>query len=308
MSDKIIIFCDINDSVSTLREQYHACQLFKSNLKYANTLENNYCVSLGDIDLIQAIDLVKDTSRIIIQPNKQWSSIELLKTTVYFCKYLSHVMPVENLEFYSYLDFNYQDYKDEVSYTNKKLYLFGGSTVAGVGLINKDERFGKLLSSKLKLDLIDHSRPGAGLRRSFEQLLTCNPSSQDIIILDATSPDRLRLNNNKIINDVSLKDCSKHMVVSTTDDQLFYNQISYLNAFVKICNLLKVRMIFYNSQPEEPLLADYLLCYSKYPNWCLKTSIQINNPIDLGLDNIHPGPKTHAKMAEVLSEQLNRSL
>lgn len=308
MSDKIIIFCDTTDSVSTLREQYHACQLFKSNLKYANTFENNYCVSLGDIDLIQAIDLVKDASRIIIQPNKQWSSIELLKSTVYFCKYLSHIMPVENLEFYSYLDFNYQDHKDELSYTNKKLYLFGGSNVAGAGLINKDERFGKLLSSELKLDLIDHSKPGAGLRRSFEQLLTCNPSSQDIIILDATAPDKLRLNNNKIINDVPLKDCSKHMVLSTTDDQLFYNQISYLDAFVKICNLLKVRMVFYSQQPEEPLSADYLIHYSKYSNWCLKTSIQVGNPIDLGLDKIHPGPKTHAKMAELLSDHLNRSL
>jgi hypothetical protein len=300
--EKTIIFGDVSDDLIKFSEEYNASPIDQNKIDIAITDSLNYYTSIRYITTDQALALADSAQRIIIQPKENWTDLSLLKTTLYLCRNFSWIKPIKNLNFYANLDFTYNKIKEESD--SASLYLFGGSLVAGLGLNDTDLRFGVLLSKKRKLKLIDHSRPGTGLRRAFEQLLSCSPKPGDVIILDTVLPSRIRIcNKNKII-DLMLHECDKPTVLHHTDEQLFYNHVSYLDAFVKLANSMKTKFVFYSWQHDDNL-EDYYLHYSNHQSWCVKTTNLINKKIDI-LDNQHPGPKTHAQMAELLDLRIQQ--
>jgi len=301
---KTIIFGDCNNDLATFSKKFSAEFVDMSNVESAIVGNANYYVSIGDISVITAIELADSAERLIIQPKLQWSNVELLKTTVYVCNFFNHIKPVENLNFYSGLEFRYHDIVPDNS--NPSLYLFGASVTFGKGLKDRNSRMGVLLSKKRNLVLVDHSKPGSGLRRAFEQLISCNPKPDDLVVLSLNDSLRLRLIEDGRVVDSTLHLCSKEMILSTSEEQMFYNQISYLDAFVKHCRALKLKLVFYSDQEYGPTFLDCLLHYSKYPEWCLKTSHIVTQPVDLGTDMRHPGTVTHMAMCNYLDSHIAR--
>jgi hypothetical protein len=299
---KTVIFGDCHDDLTTLGNKFNANRVDMSNIESAINNNSNYYVSIADISVGTAIDLASSASRLIIQPKLQWTSVELMKSTVYVCNFFNHTTPVENLDFYSELKFQYHNVVPDDP--NPSLYLFGGSITFGKWLDDRNSRFGVLLSKKRNMVLVDHSKSGAGLRRSFEQLISCNPKPNDLVVLDLTDPLRLRLIEDGKIVDSTLHKCSKEMIMATSEEQLFYDQISYLDAFVKHCKALKLRLVFYSDQEYGPTFLDCFLHYSKHPEWCLKTSHIVTSPLDLCKDMLHPGPATHMAMCEYLDSHI----
>lgn len=300
--EKTIIFGDASDDLIKFSKEYNALPIDQNKIDIAVTDSLNYYTSIRYITIDQAVALADAAQRIIIQPKENWSDIKLLKTTIYLCRNFSCFKLIKNLNFYVNLDFTYNKIKEESDLTS--LYLFGGSLVAGLGLDDSDCRFGALLSKKRKLKLIDHSKPGTGLRRAFEQLLSCSPKPGDIIILDTVVPSRIRICNNNKISDLMLHECDKSTVLHYSDEQLFYNHVSYLDAFVKLANSMKTKLVFYSWQHDNNL-EDYYLHYSRHQSWCIKTTNLIRKNLDI-LDNQHPGPKTHALMAELLDLRIQQ--
>jgi hypothetical protein len=300
--EKTIIFGDTSYDLVEFSKDYNALSLDPNKIDIAVNDSLNYYTSIGDITIDQALALADSAQRIIIQLKQNWSDINLLKTTIYLCRSFSHIKLIENLDFYFNLDFTYNNTIEESD--TASLYLFGGSTVAGTGLDNPDSRFGVLISKKRNLKLIDHSTPDTSLRRAFEQLLSCSPKPGDVIILDTVIPTRIRIcNGNKVI-DTKLHNCDKPTVLHHTEEQLFYNHISYLDAFVKLANSMKTKFVFYSLQ-DITKLDDYYLHYSRHQGWCFKTTNLIKKLHD-SADNIHPGPKTHAQMAELLDLRIQQ--
>jgi len=300
--EKTIIFGDTSYDLVEFSEAYDASPLDQNKIDIAVNDSLNYYTSIGDITMDQALALADSAQRIIIQPKQNWSDINLLKTTIYLCRSFSHINSIENLDFYSNLDFTYTDTIEDTN--TASLYLFGGSTVAGTGLDTPDSRFGVLISKKRNLKLIDHSKPDTGLRRAFEQLVSCSPKPGDIIILDTVIPTRIRISNENKIIDTKLHNCDKSTVLHHSDEQLFYNHISYLDAFVKLADSMKTKFVFYSLQ-DITKLDDYYLHYSRHQGWCFKTTNLIKKLHD-SADTLHPGPGTHAQMAELLDLRIQQ--
>jgi len=304
VSDKTIIFGDTSDDLCDFNKDLHTQMINKSNLEIAKQDQRNYCISIGDVNIAQAVEVAQFFDRVIVQtkPVAYWTSIELLKTTIYVCRYLKHSVEVENLDYYKLDELIYQDAVPDCN--EPSLYLFGGSIVAGDHLKNRSDRFGELLSQKRNLKIVDHAKISTGLRRSFEQLISSNPKPNDVVILDTTIPTRLRIAKHNQVQDLLLHDCSRDIVMSFTDEQIFYNHVSYINAFVRYTRLLKVKFVFYSNQYYDPMHMDYMLNYSQHPEWCLKTSMAADVPVDFCKDNQHPGPIAHSIIAQLLNQKI----
>lgn len=300
---KTIIVGDITEDLAEFAKAYSTVHVDRNNIATALICDKNYHVSLGDLESTEFIDLLNTADQIIIQPKTKWSNQNLLLSTLYICRSYSHRVLVQNLDRFP-LTFSYVE-----TYPAKpgcNLWLFGGSLIEGRGLSYPDkESVGYHLGNMLGVDnIINTSQCGCGLRRSLEILVNSDVQSGDYVVLDTTTLGRLRLYQDGNVLDLHLSKCDKNLVLAVSEDQLFYDFVSSLDNFVKLCLLFKAKLVFFSWQPYTTKILDCYNHLSQYPNWSLLATQLLTAPPDIGNDQQHPGPVTHAKLAKVLYQHL----
>lgn len=227
-------------------------------------------------------------------------SSDTYKETVVLLNLLSQTKHVTN--FTADLPISFTDPKVNNRPNEPALWVFGCSHSHGVGLRLNEKRFGEIVASSTNLPLMLISKPGSSLSWSTRNLMAANIKPNDIVIWQLTTPHRVSQHNGTDTTEIMLAQSSNRCLVEVFDDnQVFFNHINLLNFGTRYLRSMGVKFIMISILPKlEKFFYDYLIEYSKYPEYCYTTDCCI----DLGIDQIHSGPLSHKALAQRLLDHI----
>ena len=289
----ILVIGDTSEQLATWTVNKFGSGQLADNSNYKLLDDKVYFTGLGDLTTDQIKTVALSASEVYFVDTLPWADQEAYLSTLVLCNHINHFVTVKNLNINQFRYINAVTCDRPVPV----LWAFGGSVVAGVGLDNPDsDSVATKLAGLLGVDLINCSEPGTGMRRSFECLIHSNIRRDDYVLLDVAPLGRLRFNVDNKVQDVLQKNLDKLTLLSITDDQLFYDYVSYLDAFVKFCQVAGVKLIFYGIAPQDSLFHKCKLHFSQYKEFMLGGFPDI----DIGTDGFHPGVKSHKIMSDNL--------
>lgn len=177
------------------------------------------------------------------------------------------------------------------------LWVFGCSHSYGVGLLPHEKTYGALLAERLNMPLRNISRQGTSTHFSLRHLVNANIYEDDIIVWQLTTAERFSyMKHNHIVEIILPLKSDKKFIDFFTDEQLYFQQMSFLNIGVSYLRAKKVKFVITSIMSpfmsSDKLINDYV----KYPEYCYNPDFQI----DKGTDNLHAGPVSHQNISNSL--------
>jgi hypothetical protein len=110
----------------------------------------------------------------------------------------------------------------------------------------------------------------------------------DVVIWRLTTPHRVSQYNGVETTEIMLARSTDRCLLEVFDDhQVFFNHINLLNFGVQYLRGTGVKFVIVSILPIlENFFYEYLVEYSKYPEYCYTPGCQL----DLGTDQVHVGP------------------
>lgn len=192
----------------------------------------------------------------------------------------------------------------------KCLWTAGCSFTAGVG-VDRDQRWGTLLSEKLGIPELCLAMPGASITYSANTILQSDIKPNDLVVWGLTNTNRVEL-----AKDWSMWATTSNNYTRLPRDLQYYN----LDYFESTTNILKSRdsilqVINFCSKIKAKLVLANVLdiswistLFNNYENFIDLTTEHssvvegILTHIDYGSDNCHPGPLQHQYYAQKLHD------
>jgi hypothetical protein len=169
------------------------------------------------------------------------------------------------------------------------LWIFGCSLSAGVG-VEKCEVYSSKLGDTLRLPVTNVVKAGSSTRWSLRQLLHSDLQPDDVVVWQLTTVERSTVKHvDTWPEEVMLKNQSREIILSTTDEQLWFDQISLLDYGVQYLRAKRIRFYIVSFDSKSTVLDQCLEQYTRYPEYCYASNWQV----DLGNDQFHPGSKSH---------------
>lgn len=261
---------------------------------------NEYHTSLGDMSSADIIKISNNFPTINFVDRKFNRSSDIYKETVILLNSLSWSKNVTN--FTINLPISFADPMVITRPDGPALWVFGCSHSHGVGLLPDEKRFGEIVAASLNLPLVLISNPGSSLSWSLRNLMASNIKSNDVVIWQLTTPHRISQYNGINTKEILLARSDNRCLLEVFDDnQVFFNHINLLNFGVRYLRSTGVKFIISSILPElGKFFYDYLVEYSKYPEYCYTPGCQI----DFGTDQIHAGPLSHNAIAQRLLDHI----
>lgn len=181
-----------------------------------------------------------------------------------------------------------------------KVWAFGGSIIGGIDLPERTQAYSYILAKELDQEIVNYGKPATGTRYAFELLLESDIRSGDIVLLDTTLPEWLRFHRDNDVKNFRMKDLNTHELAFWSDDQIFYEHTTFINAFVKYSHLLNVKLNIHSFLPDWfPL---WTRCKEYYRG--LGDYIELFDYVEdyADIEKLHPGIKTNVVVAEKLLE------
>lgn len=251
-----------------------------------------YHTSLGDLPVDQIIRLSSQFDVIKFEPQGFDFDSDVYKESLMLHRYLRRQESNSNLDivqFTTHPDIN-------TRLPQPTLWVFGCSHSHGVGLKLGESNYGQLLSQQLNMPLKLITKPGSSLHWSYRHLFNAPIESQDIVVWQLTTPNRVSNFNGAIVQEIVLSSSKdRKLVDSITEEQLFFNQISLLNTGVRFLRLIGCKFLL-TSINEFGSIYKYVSEYVKYPEYCRNYGMDI----DKGTDGLHAGPLSHQAIAQRL--------
>jgi hypothetical protein len=260
---------------------------------------DEYHTSLGDMSSANIIKISKKFSSINFVDKKFDTGSDIYKETVVLLNYLSWSNCVTNFTVALPISFD----NKVASRPNKStLWVFGCSHSHGVGLLPEEKKFGEIVAESLNLPLMLISKPGSSLNWSTRNLVAANIKSDDVVIWQLTTPHRLSRYNGVETKEIMLARSTDRCLLEVFDDsQVFFNHINLLNFGVRYLRSIGVKFVIVSILPKlENFFYEYLVEYSKYPEYCYAPGCQL----DLGTDRVHDGPLSHRALAQRLLDHI----
>jgi hypothetical protein len=180
------------------------------------------------------------------------------------------------------------------------IWVFGCSLSAGVG-VEANEVYSAKLGQSVGLPVTTVAKIGSSTQWSLRQLLNANLQAQDIVIWQLTTIERFTVKQpGAWPKEVMLKDQPREIVVSTTDEQLWFDQISLVEYGVKYLRTAGIKFYMVSLDSKSPVLDRCLEQYTRYPEYCYVPDWQV----DLGTDGLHPGPESHHLLYQFLKKKI----
>ena len=175
------------------------------------------------------------------------------------------------------------------------LWVFGCSHSFGIGLRKDEKNYGTLLSEKLNMPLKLVARSGTSTHFSLRHLVNANLNENDIVVWQLTNAGRFSYKDQNIVSEVLLTARPKPKFIDFfTDDQMYFQQLSFLNIGVNYLRARKVKFVITSNDSNLANNSGTLMDeYIKYPEYCYTPNFQIDN----GTDNLHAGPLSHQSVS-----------
>jgi len=261
---------------------------------------DEYHTSLGDMSSADIINISYNFSTINFVDEKFDQSSNIYKETVVLLNSLSRSNHVTN--FTVDLPISFADTIVNNRPTGPALWVFGCSHSHGLGLQPGEKRFGEIMASAINLPLMLISKIGSSLSWSTRNLIAADIKSDDIVIWQLTTPHRITQYDGTNTKEIMLARSDNRCLLEVFDDnQVFFNQINLLNFGVRYLRSIGVKFAIISLLPKlDNFFYEYLVEYSKYPEYCYTPGCQI----DLAKDQQHAGPLSHKAVAQRLLDHI----
>jgi hypothetical protein len=173
-----------------------------------------------------------------------------------------------------------------------QLWVSGCSISHGVG-VNPNEKFGAILSNKLQLPVSFLTTSGTSIPWAADQLLRSDIKAGDFVVWGITSEYRSMLFDRTLLhkNLHSFSGSESRNIGSNLQD-LVFKAVMSIHQVVNFCRSVNATLIMLPVLSTEQLGVLMHDC----PDWhCMTYQAAF---LDVGRDNVHPGPLQHARWAE----------
>ena len=210
-------------------------------------------------------------------------------------------------------DFNFL--KNTRTNNSPVLWTAGCSVTYGTG-VEYSSRWGSLLASYLNLPEVTLSQGGSSIFWAADQLLRSDIRPGDIVVWGLTNVPRISISKNWNFTSVTI---DGYFTKVKKENQYwlldyFESETQVLTALreilqvVNFCQKIKIKLYLANILD----IAWLSIALADFNNFIdLTQGLKINgntiNFIDLGTDNMHPGPKQHQQYAETLYNFIKES-
>jgi hypothetical protein len=270
-----------------------------------NLVSGTYYTSIGDLNGLQNFSaVIQQATDIVYAPPVQWSDSHKGHSNMQHWTE-NYLMVVSNKKSVTGIMFSDPDDKntmlavhDTRKGNDRQLWVSGCSVTFGVG-VDLDKRYGQLLANQMKLPVSFLARPGSSLTWAADQILRSDIRAGDVVVWGLTAHERFPyFKNNKIThvnaNTYVLDPKFAHKVnISFLDSQqLIYQAVTVIHQVINFCQKVEANLVV--AQLLGDKLFTYLQSYSNY--LMLHHQFGRNHEdkfLDLGTDDIHPGPVTH---------------
>lgn len=296
--------------INPSKSLYITCPMFNFSTKNKNSIlvdssncdftkGNEYHTSLGDLSLTEIMSIAHKFNHILLVQDGFDTNSELYNETKTLVAYLSTKISAT-----SELTSGEKVFIDNESIFNHPgnptLWVFGCSHSYGVGLDNPNQRYGSILSEKLNMSLQMIAKPGGSMNYSLRHIMNSCFRPGDLIIWQIINPARLSYFNGKHVEEIVLANSkNRSMVDFFTDPQIYFTHFSYINFGVRYLRALNCNFILTSLDHND---YNYLNEYKNYQEY---VSIK-DFVVDLGRDNLHFGPRSHANLANSLVNEITQ--
>lgn len=272
---------------------------------YTNLVPGNYYVSIGDLkSLDQLRSVLTQATDIIYLPPNRWSHPEMQSATEQCFDELHGLISVQN--FTSNISKNldlFLGLEDKRKTESPQLWSVGCSVTVGLG-VSPEERYGQLLADSLGLEVSFLAKNSSSIIWQADQILRSDIRAGDLVVWGLTALPRFPyvVNQQLVHANASPRviDKIKHLVsvdMFDTED-LLYRTIVSIYQVINFCRKIDAKLILANLLSKE--LPVYIQTYKEFFNGFTLDFV------DLGSDDLHPGPQQHVLYCEQLLNKINQ--
>jgi hypothetical protein len=206
---------------------------------------------------------------------------------------------------------NFLGYTDYRTSLEPHLYSVGDSYAYGARLIDRDQRYAKLLEKKLQLPLVELAAPGTSIEWAADQILRSDIRTGDTLIWTTTHINRMTwvVENTEMQvfsnwrmrygNNADAMAAEKYIdYIMTNDPHRLTVAMKAVAQIVSFCQKLKINLAICNTDLNNS--KEFLKFLSS-----TKKFLQLPDKVDKSDDWGHPGPLTHQAWADFLEPLLD---
>ena len=189
--------------------------------------------------------------------------------------------------------YNYLALADLRKTEKRQLWVVGCSIAHGVG-VDKHEKFGALISNNLDLEVTYLTKGGSSIEWATDQILRSDIRKNDIVIWGLTHEVRDPL----AVNGKVHRETDPNILLNETS---LYRAVTGVHQVVNFCKKISAQLILLPIICSEQL---QLRIHKLQEYYQLPYCTQF---LDLGTDNLHPGPAQHQEWADICVKLLKDS-
>jgi hypothetical protein len=209
---------------------------------------------------------------------------------------------VQGLDLSEYTNNSYSKLSDNRKSNQKQLWIAGCSITVGVG-VDPDKRFAVLIAENFGGQFVDLAKTGSSMEFAADQILRSDIRQDDIVIWGLTSEYRALIWDRKSDQGTSITSSTfDYKRTNKADDivdetRLFKAVISYFQV-KNFCQKIGAQLI------AIPIICSEALQLLLHDDSCYYQIPYMPCFLDLGSDNLHPGPKHHQWYADQINHIL----
>jgi hypothetical protein len=244
-------------------------------------------------------EVLQKADKIYYRPPRQWSDYtpefslhsqqQLTEYFLYLVNQEKH--NVNGLDLSAYTSTPYLARQDQRVSNDRQLWIAGCSITSGIG-VKFDEKYPVKIAQSFNGKFSDLSLPGSSLEFAADQILRSDIRDGDTVVWGLTSEYRASYWNRKTqrmasINSQTFDHSKTNKADDIADETRLYKAAISFNQVTNFCTKIGARLIAVPILCSESLqlLLHHHKCYYQLP--------YRPEYIDLGTDNLHPGPKQH---------------
>lgn len=297
---------DVYETLAIDAKAHNASAFLITSLNLDNFLNSPDTVvgytSLADVgNHEQFFQLCNKVDKLYYRPPVQWSHPDHQYYTEHV---LAWILQYKNIDGFEYLlkrnqQFS-QDFLQDTRKTNQsQLWAVGCSITFGIG-VDTEQTYREIIAKKLNLEHSNLSCTSSSIVWQSDQICRADLRPNDIVLWGLTSQHRIPvIYDNKVLhlNSHTYKKypelISKFPINLLDNDTLLYHNVLAVRRAYHVCRKIGAKLVILGLMPDF----DNLYLHYNVPVFRHLKPIH-HDYIDLGTDNIHPGPEQHKVFAK----------
>lgn len=187
----------------------------------------------------------------------------------------------------------YLHLRNRRSTDNRVLWVAGGSDTHGTG-VEKEQRYGDIIAASLKIEPVYLAGIYLSIEYTADQILRSDIRAGDIVVWGLMPEMRAPYVRDGLV--APADHIAKPDIELLTGETRLYKAVTSVYQVINFCNKIGCQLVVLPMQASEHMWTSVSneSCYCHSPR----------EYIDFGSDNVHPGPKHHQLLANLVLDHL----